>query len=96
MKDAVFSLLAGRHQRVNGKEKREISAREEGEKETPTRNDLVCLIISPFPPRQMPACVGCLSFLPFVAWANSCEKHLSKPMSKLSERPPLGLRFLAS
>lgn len=38
MKDAVFSLFAGRHQRVNGKGKREISAREEGEKETPTRN----------------------------------------------------------
>ena len=32
----------------------------------------------------------------FAAWANSCEKHLSKPTSKLSERPPLGLRFLDS
>ena len=38
MKDAVFSPFAGRHQRVNGKGKREISAREEGEKKTPTRN----------------------------------------------------------
>ena len=38
MKNAVFSLLAGRHQRVKGKGEREISAREEGEKETPRRN----------------------------------------------------------
>ena len=30
----------------------------------------------------MPACVGCLSFLPFLAWANSCEKHLSKKWIK--------------
>ena len=38
MKNAVFSLLAGRHQKVNGKGKRKISAGEEGEKETPARN----------------------------------------------------------